>query len=117
MLVLVGGFTVWAMSTRISGAVVAGGQVEVEQQRQIVQHPDGGVVQDIATSEGSTVAAGDLLLTLDGTLLRTEHTIVEGQYFEILARRGRLEAERADADTITFPDELVQAATASPALQ
>jgi HlyD family type I secretion membrane fusion protein len=117
VLVLVGGFTVWAMSTRISGAVVAGGQVEVEQQRQIVQHPDGGVVQDIATSEGSTVAAGDLLLTLDGTLLRTEHTIVEGQYFEILARRGRLEAERADADTITFPDELVQAATASPALQ
>ena len=43
VLVLVGGFTVWAMSTRISGAVVAGGQVEVEQQRQIVQHPDGGV--------------------------------------------------------------------------
>jgi multidrug efflux pump subunit AcrA (membrane-fusion protein) len=117
VLVLVGGFTVWAMSTRISGAVVAGGQVEVEQQRQIVQHPDGGVVQDITVSEGSTVAAGDLLLTLDGTLLRTEHTIVEGQYFEILARRGRLEAERADADTIAFPDELVQTATASPALQ
>ena len=117
VLVLVGGFTVWAMSTRISGAVVAGGQVEVEQQRQIVQHPDGGVVQDITVSEGSTVAAGDLLLTLDGTLLRTEHTIVEGQYFEILARRGRLEAERADADAIAFPDELVQTATASPALQ
>ena len=28
---------------------------------------------------------------LDGTLLRTELAIVEGQYFEVLARRGRLE--------------------------
>ncbi|CAM3394931.1 HlyD family type I secretion periplasmic adaptor subunit [Paracoccus nototheniae] len=116
VLVLLGGFAVWATMTRISGAVVATGQVEVEQQRQVVQHPDGGVVQSIAVSEGTLVAAGDLLLSLDGTLLRTEHTIVEGQYFEILARRGRLEAERAAATDITFPAELLMAAEAKPAL-
>ncbi|TJZ92701.1 HlyD family type I secretion periplasmic adaptor subunit [Paracoccus gahaiensis] len=117
VVVLVGGFTVWAVTTRISGAVVATGQVEVEQQRQVVQHPDGGVVDRIAVSEGATVAAGDLLLALDGTLLRTEHTIVEGQYFEILARRGRLEAERGDAQAVTFPEELLQAADRVPALE
>ncbi|MDN5569095.1 MAG: HlyD family type I secretion periplasmic adaptor subunit, partial [Paracoccus sp. (in: a-proteobacteria)] len=107
---LVGGFVVWAMMSQISGAVVASGQVEVEQQRQIVQHPDGGVVERIAVKDGSDVKAGDLLLALDGTLLRTEHTIVEGQYFEILARRGRLEAERGDAETVTFPQELTESA-------
>lgn len=115
--ILIGGFVAWAVSTQISGAVVATGQVEVEQQRQIVQHPDGGVVQEIAVSEGASVAAGDLLLSLDGTLLRTEHTIVEGQYFEILARRGRLEAERADAAEVTFPEELLTAAETAPALR
>ncbi|TJZ86586.1 HlyD family type I secretion periplasmic adaptor subunit [Paracoccus hibiscisoli] len=116
VVVLVGGFALWATTTRISGAVVASGQVEVESNRQIVQHPDGGVVQQIAVSEGAQVAAGELLLSLDGTLLRTEHTIVEGQYFEILARRGRLEAERADAPQIGFADELLTAATRDPAL-
>ncbi|WP_265500185.1 HlyD family type I secretion periplasmic adaptor subunit [Paracoccus beibuensis] len=117
VIVLVGGFVAWAMATQISGAVVATGQVEVEQQRQIVQHPDGGVVETIAVSEGESVEAGDLLLSLDGTLLQTEHTIVEGQYFEILARRGRLEAERADADEITFPPLLVEAAADSGELK
>ncbi|NAZ18143.1 HlyD family type I secretion periplasmic adaptor subunit, partial [Glutamicibacter soli] len=55
---LFGGFGAWAMFTRIAGAVVAPGQVEVEQHRQIVQHPDGGVIEEIQVSEGDTVEAG-----------------------------------------------------------
>ncbi|WP_371411652.1 HlyD family type I secretion periplasmic adaptor subunit [Paracoccus sp. SY] len=117
ILVLLGGFTVWAMQSRISGAVVASGQVEVEQQRQIVQHPDGGVVEDILVKDGETVEAGQPLIRLDGSLLRTEHAIVEGQYFEILARRGRLEAERADAETMEIPEELLTAAEGDADLQ
>lgn len=116
ILILFGGFGVWASQSRIAGAVVAPGQVEVEQQRQVVQHPDGGVVQDIAVVEGQSVEAGETLITLDGNLLRTELAIVEGQYFEILARRGRLEAERADSDSVTFPDQLTEAAADSPDL-
>ncbi|MBM3604781.1 MAG: HlyD family type I secretion periplasmic adaptor subunit [Alphaproteobacteria bacterium] len=116
VVVLIGGFVAWATQTRISGAVVAAGQVEVEQQRQIVQHPDGGVIERIAVKEGASVEAGELLLSLDGTLLQTEHTIVEGQYFELMARRGRLEAERGDAEEITFADELTEAAARSEPL-
>lgn len=116
IIILVGGFILWAILSQISGAVVASGQVEVEQQRQIVQHPDGGVVEEIAVKDGADVKAGDLLISLDGTLLRTEHIIVEGQYFEILARRGRLEAERSDVETITFPAELVENAKTDESL-
>lgn len=116
LVVLIGGVLLWGTQSRISGAVVASGQVEVEQQRQVVQHLDGGVIQQIAVSEGARVEAGDLLLALDGSLLATELAIVEGQYFEILARRGRLEAERADADEPVFPDELVEGAQIRPAL-
>jgi HlyD family secretion protein len=108
--VLVGGFGLWSVGTTISGAVVASGQVEVEQNRQIVQHPDGGVVAEIAVAEGDRVAAGDVLLRLDGSLLKSELAIVESQLFELFARRGRLEAERDDLATVTFPDELVQVA-------
>ncbi|SPH16730.1 Type I secretion system membrane fusion protein PrsE [Defluviimonas aquaemixtae] len=103
---LVGGFGFWSVTTEIAGAVVAPGQVEVEQNRQVVQHPDGGVVADILVKDGDLVEAGTPLIRLDGTLLRSELAIVEGQFFEILARRGRLEAERDDAEAITFPAEL-----------
>lgn len=116
LLLLFGGFGTWAWATRISGAVVAPGQVEVQSHRQIVQHPDGGVVDEILIREGQTVEAGQPLIRLDGVLLHTELAIVEGQYFEILARRGRLEAERADADDITFPEDLVQSAKGRPEL-
>ena len=116
ILVLVGGFGLWSVTARISGAVVASGQVEVEQRRQIVQHPDGGVVSEILTHDGESVTAGQVVIRLDGALLGTELAIVEGQYFEILARRGRHEAERADKTEITFPEELVRTATSRPEL-
>jgi HlyD family type I secretion membrane fusion protein len=116
VIVLMGGFTAWATVSRISAAIVATGQVEVEQHRQVVQHPDGGVVQDIAVTEGRFVEAGALLLSLDGSQLRTEHAIVEGQYFETLARRARLEAERVDAAEVVFAGELLQMAGDAPKL-
>ncbi len=106
MLVLVGGFGTWAVVAQITGAVIASGQIEVDRNRQVIQHPDGGVVEAILVKEGDTVAAGDLLIQLDSDALRSELAIVEGQLFEILARRGRLEAERDASDSITFPEVL-----------
>ena len=107
MLVLVGGFGTWAVMAQITGAVIASGQIEVDRNRQVIQHPDGGVVEAILVGEGDTVEAGDLLVQLDPTVLRSELVIVEGQLFEIMARRGRLEAERDGTETITFPAELI----------
>lgn len=114
LLLLLGGFGAWANLTSIAGAVIAHGQIEVDQNRQIVQHPDGGVVAEILVHDGDRVAAGAPLIRLDGELLRSELAIVEGQFFELQARRGRLEAERADAAEITFPDELTAAAAQDP---
>lgn len=111
--VLIGGTLGWGMMTTITGAVVTTGQLEVDQHRQIVQHADGGIVSDIRVTEGATVNAGDILLALDGTLLKSELTIVETQFWEILARRGRLEAERDDSRAITFPAELVAASASN----
>ncbi|MFD2175626.1 HlyD family type I secretion periplasmic adaptor subunit [Rhodobacter lacus] len=110
---LVGGFGAWSVFSSIAGAVVASGRVEVDQHRQVVQHPDGGVVAEIAVKEGDRVAAGQLLIRLDGELVQSERSIVEGQFFEVLARRGRLEAERADAAEISFNAELLEEATKS----
>lgn len=111
---LVFGFGGWSMLTHISGAIIAQGQLEVENNRQIVQHPDGGVVAEINVKEAQTVKAGDLLIRLDGTLLQSELAIVEGQLFEALARRARLEAERDDKPTPNFQGEIVEIAKTKP---
>ncbi len=114
VLVLVGGFGAWAMLTEIEGAIVAPGQIEVEQNRQVVQHPDGGVVAEIAVTEAQTVKAGDLLVRLDGALIHSELTIVEGQLFESMARRARLEAERDDQGALVISDELAALVAGRP---
>ncbi|EBA10703.1 HlyD family type I secretion periplasmic adaptor subunit [Roseobacter sp. CCS2] len=111
LLILVGGFGTWAVMAQISGALITTGQIEVDRNRQVVQHPDGGVVEEIIVDEGDTVAAGDLLLRLDPTVLQSELAIVEGQLFEILARRARLEAERDDAPVLAFSDVLHEVGT------
>jgi HlyD family secretion protein len=114
LFLLVGGFGAWSVMTTITGAIVASGKIEVEQNRQIVQHPDGGVIASIHVIEGQTVKAGDLVLRLDGAAIKSELSIVEGQFFEILARRSRLEAERDDKAVITFVPELLETAKTRP---
>ncbi|MDB5660790.1 MAG: type secretion rane fusion protein HlyD family [Cypionkella sp.] len=107
---LIFGFGGWSLTTEIDGAIVAGGQLEVEQNKQIVNHPDGGVVAEIAVKEAQAVKAGDLLIRLDGSLLQSELSIVEGQLFEMLARKARLEAERDDKDAPNFSGEIADLA-------
>lgn len=114
IVLLVAGFGIWSMTTTIAGAIVTSGQIEVEQNRQVVQHPDGGVVDEIFVTEAAMVKAGDILIRLDGTTLRSELAIVEGQFYEILARRARLEAERDAAATPVYPAPLRAVAQARP---
>lgn len=116
LLLLVGGFGVWSVTSRLAGAIVASGQIEVDQNRQIVQHPDGGVVDAIEVDEGDTVAAGDILLRLDASQITSELAVVTSQLNETKARRSRLQAERDDADAVAFDPALLEAAETDPAV-
>lgn len=111
---LVGGFGTWAAMTNISGAIIATGRIEVDQNRQVVQHLDGGVVDAIAVEEGDSVTAGEVLVRLDPTSIASELAITESQLFEIMARRGRLEAERDDRLEIVFAPLLHDMAATRP---
>nr|WP_308917167.1 HlyD family type I secretion periplasmic adaptor subunit [Jannaschia sp. LMIT008] len=108
--VLLGGFGTWAATANISGAIISPGRVAVESNRQVVQHPDGGVVAEIRVREGSRVAEGDTVIVLDDSTLRAEKTIIDDQLLEIAARTARLTAERDEALAIAFSDALLRAA-------
>ena len=117
LLVLVGGFGVWAAITQISGAVIASGRIEVDSNRQVVQHVDGGVVEEVPVEEGDTVEKGQVLLKLDPTFVSTQLAITEDRLWETSARRARLEAERDGASEIEFSEELLAAAAADPEIE
>ena len=114
LVVLVGGVGVWSAFASIAGAVVAMGQLKVESNRQVVQHLDGGVVKEILVQEGDVVEAGEVLVRLDDKLMVGELAIAEGQLYEIMARRGRLIAERDGLAAPVFNDELREASRKNP---
>lgn len=111
---LVAGFGTWAAVAQIDGAVIASGRIVVDRNRQAVQHLDGGVVKEVLVKEGDTVNQNDVLVRLDPTLTLSEKAVIESRLYELMARRGRMEAERDDAETITFDPRLLEKATQDP---
>lgn len=106
----VGAFAAWAAVTEINGAVVAGGQIQVAERRQQIQHPFGGVVSEIAVRDGQRVKAGDTIIRLDDTELKAQAALLKRAIFEAQARLDRLSAEVLTKDTLAFRAELLQQA-------
>jgi HlyD family secretion protein len=106
LVLLVFGFGGWAILAPLGSAVIAPGRIEVERNRQIVQHPDGGLVAELPVTEGQAVAAGQMLLRLDGTALQGELAVITGQLAALRAERLRLEAERDGGALPAFPPDL-----------
>lgn len=114
--VLVLGIGLWSVTARLQGAVVLQGSVVPDPPAVTVQHPEGGVVQDLLVAEGDVVAAGAVLLRLDGAALRSDLTIVEDRLAELSARAARLAAERDDRGDLAFPPALLAQAPQDPKL-
>jgi HlyD family secretion protein len=92
----------WAMTTELSGAVVAPGSLVVDTNVKKVQHPTGGVVGELRVRDGDRVKGGDVVIRLDDTVTRANLAIVVKGLDELAVRQARLEAERDDEDHINF---------------
>lgn len=101
---VLGGISVWAARTEISGAVLSPGVIVVESEVKKVQHPTGGIVSEILVSNGSRVSAGDILIQLDETVSRASLQMITKQLDELAIREARLQAEQDGAATITLPE-------------
>lgn len=104
---LVGVLGIWGHFATISGAVIVSGMVQVESSRQVVQHPQGGVIAEIDIKEGDFVEAGSVLARFDDKIVQSERAIVATQLKEIKARKARLIAERNEDAEISFGDDLL----------
>jgi HlyD family secretion protein len=107
VVLLFGGFGVWAATTSLSGAVISAGQVVVESNVKKVQHPTGGIVGEIRVRDGDHVRTGDLVIRLDETVTRASLSMVSKQLDQFEARQARLVAERDGLTSINFPESLL----------
>jgi HlyD family secretion protein len=103
---LVVGVGGWLMFASISSAVIAPGSVVVESSSKVVQHAEGGIVEEIAVRDGDRVKTGSLLVRLDGTAIKANLAIVVSRMNEMAVRDIRLAAERDQKDSLMFPAPL-----------
>ncbi|RIY01368.1 HlyD family type I secretion periplasmic adaptor subunit [Aureimonas flava] len=106
--VFIVGIGTWAAFAPLSGAVLAGGVVKVEDSRKVVKNRDGGIVRSVQVRDGQHVQAGDILLRMDDVQARSAYEVYDNQLMNLLARRARFTAESKGEDQITFPPELLE---------
>ncbi|MBP5096093.1 HlyD family type I secretion periplasmic adaptor subunit [Pseudomonas protegens] len=107
------GFIGWAALAPLDKGVAVSGKVMVSGHRKTVQHQSGGIVERIEVKEGDRVSAGQVLLRLNETPLRTQMQSLRSQYLGSLASEARLNAERDGASDIVFDPQL-QALASEP---
>ncbi|MEM1154284.1 MAG: HlyD family type I secretion periplasmic adaptor subunit [Pseudomonadota bacterium] len=106
ILVVFGGFGLFAMFAPMDSAALAQGEIEVQGNRKTVQHLEGGIVNEILVTDGQEVALGQPLLTLDATQEEAELAILMGNFYSALAKENRMAAERDGLVEILFSSEL-----------
>jgi membrane fusion protein, type I secretion system len=106
LLVGIGGFALWAALAPLNGAVVAAGTFVATGQNKLVQHLEGGIVQDIRVREGDLVAAGQVVVRLDDTSSKSKLRQLELKQHRLLATGARLEAEMTGQDEMHVPQAL-----------
>jgi protease secretion system membrane fusion protein len=99
-------FLAWAFLAPIDAGVTVQGSVSVLGNRKSVQHPTGGVVEEINVKEGAQVQQGDVLVRINPLKTEAEMTGAELTYINLLASESRLKAERDGLGGINWSDEL-----------
>ena len=84
---------IWAAKTELDTVTRGDGRIVPAGEVQVVQPSEPGVIADIHVSDGDVVAAGDPLVTLDGTQIAGELAQLETRIRAFGLRIARLRAE------------------------
>ena len=99
-------FGSWGCLVPLDGGAVAPGVVNPDSGKKTIQHLEGGIIAELPVREGERVKAGQPLVVLESTQARAAHETLVQQQLSLLARKARLEAERAGLARIQWPAEL-----------
>ncbi|TKT76745.1 HlyD family type I secretion periplasmic adaptor subunit [Aquamicrobium sp. LC103] len=97
-------FLTWGYMAPLSSAAIAEGSLQVQGQRQSVEHPYGGVISRLLVAEGQHVERGQALIELDVTEARAKFDIANAEVVALLAEQARLICERDSAGPACLED-------------
>jgi len=97
----------WANFAKLDEVAVAPGEVIPLGKSKIIQHLEGGIIQDIFIKEGDVVSAGQTLIQLDlgsgGANIKELEVRLDSEYLT----RARLEAEATGLEAPVFSPDIV----------
>ncbi|WP_170770105.1 HlyD family type I secretion periplasmic adaptor subunit [Ruegeria lacuscaerulensis] len=109
LVVCFGGFGVWSFRAPLAAAVIAQGSFVATGRNKIVQHLEGGIIEDIKVIEGQSVQAGEVLMTLDQTSAEANERELFIRKIRLQAMSQRLLAEYEERERLEFSPDLIKA--------
>ena len=108
----------WGARASITGAVIAPGSLIVDGNLQIVQHLDGGEIQEVLVKNGDVVKKDDVLIRFRSKPYVDEQKRIEQQLCNLLAQEDRyLSVVKQSDGPISFDPRLVALATEDHGVQ
>ena len=97
----------WAAVAKLDSAVVAPATIQLEGNRRVVQHFEGGIVEDILVSEADAVEQGQVVLRLSSVEARSNLDVFSTRLDVARLIEARLLAERALDEAANFPKDVL----------
>ncbi len=97
----------WAFFAQLDETAVSEGEVVPQGKVRVVQHLEGGIIEELFVAEGDTVKEGDTLIQLDQSSTGTNQEELGVRLDSQLLVRARLTAE-AQGDELTFPQDIAR---------
>ncbi|NDW01139.1 HlyD family type I secretion periplasmic adaptor subunit [Salipiger sp. PrR002] len=110
MVAAFGGFALWAFAAPLAAAVIAQGSFVATGRNKIVQHLEGGIIEQIYVSEGQLIHAGEQILSLDRTAAQASERELHLRRYRLRAIAERLYAEYREETEMVFSEALTSEA-------
>ena len=104
------GFGSWATNAPIAGAAVSPGNFVATGQNKIIQHLQGGIIDEILVSEGQTVDKGQTLVRLNETDAKARLRRLVLRHSRLRIIEARLRSEATSKGEVKFSLDLLEEA-------
>jgi len=108
-------FLIWAIFLPIKSASIAEGIIVLDFNRKIIQHLEGGIIDQILVKEGQVVNEGDVLLYLHNIKAKTEQQILKERLWTMQLQKHRLTSAKENKQTLNLNNFFSEMEELSPA--
>jgi adhesin transport system membrane fusion protein len=107
IMLTIAAFFAWATFAKLDEVSTAGGEVIPSAKVKVVQHLEGGIIEQLDVAEGAAVKQGQVLMQLALNAVQASREELQVQIDSLVLARARLKAE-IDDTALTFPKDVAQ---------